>query len=104
SENGSRHNSDLELLSLTAKFKEQLTPEDTLFFQSTWFNAESGDLTQYYFQTNARPRLRVNETQEPLLLAGWHHEWSPSSHTLFFAGYWRDMLETSDPAQPVLLL
>src|SRR5205814_1902722 len=26
------------------------------------------------------------ETQDPLLLLGWHHEWSPAAHTLFLGG------------------
>jgi Tfp pilus assembly protein PilF len=104
SENGSRPNNDLEELTATIKLKEQLRPQDSLFFQGTYFDADSGDLAQYYSKTNAHHGLRVEENQEPLLLAGWHHEWSPTSHTLLLGGYWQDRLEMTDPAQSVVLL
>jgi outer membrane receptor protein involved in Fe transport len=104
SENGSRPNNDLEQLSATAKFKQQVTPHDSVFFQATYFKAESGDLAQYYDQTNAQTGLRVKETQEPLLLAGWHHEWHPGAHTLVLGGHWQDTLQMTDPAQAVFFL
>jgi hypothetical protein len=104
SENGSRPNNDLEALTATVKLKQQVTPQDNVFFQSSYFTAESGDLAQYFYQTNAQTGLRVEETQEPLLLGGWHHEWSPAAHTLLFAGYWRDTLGVTNPRQPILFL
>ena len=93
SENGYRPNNDLEQLQLSAQFKAQLTPEDTVFFQVEYFTQESGDIIQYYNQRSAVPTLRVNEDQEPNIFAGLHHEWSPESHTLFLSSRLDDTLE-----------
>jgi len=61
-------------------------------------------LTQYYDQRSAHPGLRTKETQEPLLLAGYRHEWSPGVQTLVLAGRFDDTLSVTDPNQPLLLL
>jgi len=107
SENGFRPNNDLEQLNLAARFKQQLTDQDSIFFQVSYFDANSGDVAQYYDQhaqiTNATHpslSLRVTEKQEPNLLIGYHREWAPGSHTLFLAGRFDDTLtlRDSDPA------
>ena len=46
----------------------------------------SEDLFQYYDQNNFNRGLRTQETQEPLLTLGYHHEWGPGMHTLVLAG------------------
>src|SRR5258708_3784306 len=83
SENGYRINNDLEQLNLTARFKQQITEKDSVFFQIGYFNSDSGDVAQYFYQSNASPTFRAKERQEPSLLAGYHREWWPGSHTLF---------------------
>src|SRR6266851_3477442 len=107
SENGFRPNNDLEQLNLAARFKQQLTDKDSIFFQVSYFDANSGDVAQYYDQhaqiTNATHpslSLRVTEKQEPNLLIGYHREWAPGSHTLFLAARFDDTLtlRDSDPA------
>ena len=92
SENGARPNNDLEQLQLSAQFKAQITPADTVFFQAEYFNQESGDIIQYHDQRSAVRTLRVKEEQLPNLFLGWHHEWSPESHTLFLASRLDDAL------------
>jgi tetratricopeptide (TPR) repeat protein len=104
SENGSRPNSDLEQFAPALRLKQQLTPQDTLFLQAWYYQTEAGDVRQYYDPTNAHPGYRFTETQEPTLLAGYHHEWGPGSHTLFLGSYWQDHLHVTDPAQGVLAL
>jgi len=104
SQTGWRPNQDLEALTATVKFKQQFTPDDALFLQTSYARNDSGDLAQYYDPAYAQMGLRVRETQEPLLLAGWHHAWSPGSHTLVLGGYWRDRLSARDSAQPVLFV
>src|SRR5438552_2406661 len=79
--NGFRPNNDLDQLTVSLQLKDQVTPHDGAYFQAVYYHATAGDLRQYYAQTNASPFVRTKETQEPLLIAGWHHEWSPQSHT-----------------------
>jgi tetratricopeptide (TPR) repeat protein len=79
---GERANNDYWQLNAGAQFKQQLTEKDSVFFRGWYFESESGDVAQYYYQTNANLTARVRETQEPGLLAGYHREWGPGSHTL----------------------
>lgn len=107
SNNGQRPNNALEQLTLALKLKQQLTPDDSVFFQSVYYDANGGDLARVYDPDDPasfRPGYRFTETQEPLLLAGYHHQWSPGQHTLALAGRLQDRLNVSDPAQPVLLI
>lgn len=92
-ENGQRPNNDLEQLSLSAKFKQQLTPADSVFLQVLGFGGESGDLAQYYDQSSASGVQRVKETQAANVFVGYHHEWAPGSHTLLLAGRLEDEFE-----------
>ena len=100
SENGERQNNDLEQLGVSAKFKQQITPDDGLFVQAIYFGADAGDVAQYWdwdrtLQTPPgsvrnvpRPdlTLRVRERQEPLLFLGYDHKWAEGIHTLFLGG------------------
>lgn len=96
SENGQRPNNDLEQINFAARLKHQLTPQDSLFFQVSYYDAESGDISQYFDQSQASRHLRVTENQVPNVLLGYHRQWSPSSHTLFLAGRFDDTLTLED--------
>jgi outer membrane receptor protein involved in Fe transport len=98
SENGQRPNNDLEELYFAGRFKQQLTPQDSVFLQVSWFDFESGDLSQYYDQRQASRTLRVTERQEPNVIAGFHHEWAPGHHTLLMAARFDDTLTLKDSA------
>jgi outer membrane receptor protein involved in Fe transport len=107
SHNGQRPNNDLEQLTLSLKLKQQLTPIDSVYFQSIYYNADGGDLAQVYDPKNPahlQSRHRFNERQEPLLLAGYHHQWAPGQHTLALAGRLHARVKVSDPLQPALLV
>jgi len=98
SENGQqRPNEDIEQLTVSAKFKQQLTPEDSVYFQAIYYDFESGDVSQYYDPAKAHRRLRVDEMQEPILLAGYHREWNPGNHTLLLVGRMQDTFTVTDP-------
>jgi tetratricopeptide (TPR) repeat protein len=97
-ENGQRPNNDLEQLDLSARIKHQLTEKDGLFLQVGYFSSDSGDVAQYYDQGSASKTVRVSEFQQPTLLVGYHHEWSPSSHTLALFGRFDDTLEIDEPS------
>jgi hypothetical protein len=66
------------------------------------YHATGGDLLQRYYQTNANPELRTKETQEPILVAGYHHEWAPGIHTLLLATRLNDTFSVTDPLQGAL--
>ncbi|MEY2411370.1 MAG: hypothetical protein QOF48_4040 [Verrucomicrobiota bacterium] len=90
---GQRPNNDLEQTEIAATFKQQLTPRDSLYLRAELFSADSGDLAQYFYQTDANRSQRVHERQAPNVFAGWHHEWAPGIHTLALAGYLEDNLD-----------
>lgn len=97
SSNGQRFNEDLEALTLWGTFKYQLSPKDSLLIQTVYYDFEAGDVAQYYDPAMASRTQRVAEKQEPLLFAGYHHEWGPGVHTLFMAGRFDDTFTRTDP-------
>lgn len=100
---GQRPNNDFEEMELRLHLKQQLTPQDTLYFRGVYYDAEGGDVRQYYDPNNASAGLRTEETQEPILHLGYHHEWSPGLHTLLLAGWLNDRYSVQDPLLPTLL-
>jgi len=105
---GQYPNNDLELTTLSGRVKQQLTPNDSVFLQVIHSQAQFGDLAQYHDAldpvTGANPLVRSKETQEPILLAGYHHEWSPHQHTLALVGRLQDTLRVENPVQLTLIL
>jgi Flp pilus assembly protein TadD len=99
---GQRPNNELEQLNLAARFRFQITDKDSIYAQVGYFKSESGDVAQYYYQTNASKTLQVEERQEPNLVLGYHREWSPGNHTLLLASRFDDTLVLND-SNPALL-
>lgn len=99
SENGQRPNNDLDLLQLSFKMKQQLTPLDSAYLQAIYSSREGGDLLPNYLQMTQYPNLRFEEKQEPILVAGYHHEWQPGSHTLVLFGRLQDTHRVTNPDQ-----
>lgn len=103
--NGHRPNNDLELFNAVFRAKQQITPKDSIYFQGIYSKFQSGDLALYYDEERDAQRSgRIRESQEPMLLAGYHHEWTPGIHTLFLAGKLQDTLKVSDFPVPVVSL
>ena len=103
SDRGQRANNDVVQRQLSVQAKAQLTPQDTVYIQALHYDATGGDLAQYPDQSFANPQVRFHEKQEPILGLGYHREWSPGVHTLFFAARLQDTLSLTNPAQPTLL-
>ena len=99
---GQRANNDLYAMTWNAKAQQQLTPQDSILFQATYYESESGDVGQYYDQNAASKTLRYKEWQDPTCSVGYHHQWSPEHHTLLLAGGIREEKEIIDPRQPAL--
>jgi Tfp pilus assembly protein PilF len=89
SDNGQRANNDNERRFLALTVKDQFTSQDSAFFKVEQGKFDSGDVNQYYNQANAfgnpAGSYRFDETQQPNFYFGYHHEWGPGSHTLFYA-------------------
>ena len=102
---GQRANNDLEQYYTSLQLKLQPTPADSVYVQTVLTQSRFGDLGQVYDPSSEGNRqVRNQETQEPLLLAGYHHEWSPGNHTLCLVGRFQDTLSVNDPAQQTLVL
>lgn len=103
SDNGQRVNNDSELRNLSLTIKYQITPQDTVFADVAQLDVNSGDVNQYYNQKSASRTLRVEEPNNPSAYFGYHHDWSPGSHTLFFAGYLdgQEKIKANNVAQSV---
>jgi Tfp pilus assembly protein PilF len=101
-QNGTRQNNDLEQTAYYIKAKEQLTPRDSVMFEAQIYDSSSGDVQQYYDQNTADPTARYMENEKPNFFIGYHHEWSPGSHTLFLGGRLNDTLNYNDPNAQVL--
>ena len=100
--NGDRINNDLSRIEWYSRIKQQITPEDSLFFLAKYEDYNSGDQFLYYNQSSAQPGYRFTESQTPLLLGGWHHEEGPGSHTLFLAGRLENAQRVTDANAPQL--
>jgi Flp pilus assembly protein TadD len=101
---GQRVNNDFEERDVRVQVKQQLTYKDSVFFRVIDLASNGGDRVQYYDQGEANPFLRTRERQQPILVAGYHHEWSPSSHTLVVGSQINDTFWVQNPTQPLLMV
>ena len=104
SDPGQRPNNDLQQTELSAQFKYQITPKDSIYLRGIYGEAKAGDLTHYFDPAAANPFLRERERQEPILVAGYHREWSPGNHTLLLFSRLEDNLQVTNPIQSTLLV
>ncbi|MGA2543642.1 MAG: TonB-dependent receptor [Verrucomicrobiota bacterium] len=98
---GFRRNNDFDNSDFSATVKYQITPKDTAFFQVERTELHSGDVNQYYNQNSADTTFRQQEIQDPNLLLGFHHSWSPGNDTIFLYRNLHDTSIFSDPAFPI---
>jgi tetratricopeptide (TPR) repeat protein len=95
--NGYRPNNEITRSESYAQAKVQLTPQDSLFFQTKYQDTRQEDLLQRYDQTQAELGVNFRELQQPaILLVGYHHEWAPGLHTLMLVGRLADEISFSD--------
>ena len=105
SRDGTRPNNHLEFTEYDIRLKHQLTPSDTIYFQTTIANSSGGNLAQYHNQSDAAlAPFRFTDRQEPILIAGYHHEWNPGSHTLLLASRLADDYSVTNPLAPSYLV
>jgi tetratricopeptide (TPR) repeat protein len=103
--NGQRPNQNMEQLTLSLQAKQQVGAQDSLLVQGIYLESEYGDVAPYYNpEADSHKLLRGKEHQEPLVMAGWHHEWQPGSHTLMLVGHWDATGEMVDPENKRLVI
>jgi len=84
---GTRPNNEITRSESYAQAKYQLSPQDSVFFQTKYQDTSNGDVFQYYDQADAAPGYHARELEQPSrALLGYHHEWSPGVHTLALFG------------------
>jgi len=82
---GQHNNNDYEARYLSITLKQQFTPQDSGYVQIQSAELDGGDPHQYYYPESANQTFRFKESQEPNVIVGYNHEWSPGVHTLFLA-------------------
>jgi tetratricopeptide (TPR) repeat protein len=103
SDPGQRANDDIQQRQLSLTLKQQLTPQDSVYFNIQQYEANFGDVAQYYDPNMANRDARLNESQDPNISLGYNHEWSPGVHTLFLATRLNDTGSFTNPASPTLV-
>lgn len=96
SRKGQQPNGRFQRHNVSGAIKQRLTPQDEIFLQAVYSSTKAGDLAQHYDPLQSQTDRLTREQQEPTVLAGYHHQWSPGNHTLFLAGRILDNLEFSD--------
>ncbi|MBI3881305.1 MAG: FecR domain-containing protein [Verrucomicrobia bacterium] len=102
SQRGQRVNEDFVRKSFSLQLKQRVTAHDEAYVQIGRFDSEGGDLAQHYDPSQAVAGFRANELQEPNVYLGWHHAWSPGSHTLLLVSRLSDRLTLTNPQPNVL--
>jgi tetratricopeptide (TPR) repeat protein len=100
-----RPNNGLDRIEWYSQLKYQLSPADTLFLLTKYQDYHSGDNFQYYdWRGNVSTNFTFDETQTPIIVGGYHHEWSPGVHTLLLAGHLEFEQHVRDKSVPELRL
>jgi Tfp pilus assembly protein PilF len=95
--NGMRPNNQLDDIEWDTTLKQQLTPSDTAMAIVQYYNYHSGDNFQYYNPSASyRPHFEFEENQNPTLVGGFQHIWSPDTRTLLLVGRLVDKQNFSD--------
>ncbi len=93
---GFHPNEDLSRIEWYTRAKVELTPQDSVLLLTKYQDYEFGDNFQHADPTQAGLNYRFTEEQVPIVLGGYHHEWSPGSHTLLLGGRLANSLELRD--------
>jgi Tfp pilus assembly protein PilF len=85
---GQRPNNTYENRQLTLDLKWAVTPKDTLSFTYGQEQLDTGDVQERYFsKEEVNSTYFSNQKEDPDLVIGYHHEWSPGVQTLFLGNY-----------------
>jgi Tfp pilus assembly protein PilF len=102
---GVRPNNELDRLEWYTTLKHQLTPADSVLVIAKYQDYSSGDNFQYYDPAASfRPNFKFEEQQEPILIGGFQHEWTPGIRTLLLGGRLVNEQKFTDLQAPQFLL
>ncbi|HEY2952050.1 MAG TPA: TonB-dependent receptor, partial [Verrucomicrobiae bacterium] len=101
---GVRPNNDLDRIECYTTVKQQLTPQDSVLLLAKYQDYHSGDNFQYFNPAGASANFRFDEFQKPIVLGGYHREWTPGVHTLLLGGLLQNEQHFSDRGVPVNLI
>jgi tetratricopeptide (TPR) repeat protein len=101
---GQGPNSAVEQFGYSLQARQEVGASDSAYLQAGYRQTTSEDAARHYDPADARAGFRVREVQEPALYAGWHHAWSPGSHTLLLAARLPDRLALTNPEPAVLFV
>ena len=104
SDPGQAVNAGFERRTFSAKVKQMFGPKDSLLLQVYETRLTGGDLAQHYDPATTAHGLSWKEDQSPNVLLGYHHEWSPASHTLVLASRIDDRVDSHLPSGFALLV
>ncbi|MCU0777343.1 MAG: TonB-dependent receptor [Akkermansiaceae bacterium] len=93
---GYRPNEDSERYTGYLQMKHALTPRDSFYMNLKFEELESGDLRQLFDLSTYDSDFRGEQTQAPLAIFGYQHEWTPQSRTLILGGALKDDLSVRD--------
>jgi Tfp pilus assembly protein PilF/outer membrane receptor protein involved in Fe transport len=94
-------NNDVQQRQLSLTLKQQITPNDTVYFNINQLQSDEGDLQQYYNpNTQVDPDVRYQEKQNPNISLGYNHEWAPGVHTLVYATRLNDSASFTNAIAP----
>lgn len=100
--NGQYINNTLDEHFYSAKVKQQITQDDSIYFQAYGLERKTGDLTQYYDPSTPQISRRSKERQQPGLFLGYNHQWAPGINTLILLSRIEDKFIFNDPSVGIL--
>jgi Tfp pilus assembly protein PilF len=100
---GQRANNDVLQHEISLQLKEQLSASDSVYFRAIQSEIETGDRAALQDPAQANRTLRVQEEQAPILLGGFHRQWTPELHSLLLVGWLDDEQGVHDEQGEVLL-
>ena len=102
---GVRPNNALDSKEWYTTIKQQLTPHDSLLILAKYQDYDSGDNFQYYDPSaEARPHYHFTESQKPIVIGAFQHEWAQGIETLLMGGRLQNQQQFSDINVPQLIL
>ena len=104
SDPGQDLNSDIYQRQLSLTLKQQLTPQDSVFFSALQYEGNIGSTYLNYNNNKnvfdlSQSAYHYKENQDPTLTLGYHREWGPGVHTLFLASRLDDSIAMDNQNQ-----
>ncbi len=95
SDPGQQPDNDIEQRQFWLTARQQLSLQDSVYFQVSDYQMSGGNLAEYYNADMANQSLRVHETQRPIVGFGYNHEWEPGVNTLLFVTRLNDRFDST---------